>query len=287
MRVLIINGFDRCGSSMIGGLLSRHPGVAYFFQPLSSTEVHRTQYEVWGADHQAPDTESFFRGILNGRLDAGFIAADWFRRHSTASQICPDRLNVIKETKLHFKIDWLRARFPQIAILGIRRDPRAIVCSLMRNDFYRKWYGEAAFDSVCRVIGSDPALGSLRPFLAAPLADADKMAMIVAARTRHMSDRLPPGDWIVYEDVLANPNAALGDLARRFGLAPFDFSPFLGEDYNVIGRPFESPHIWRSYFSAEQVMRLDEIFDACGLSAPVGAAAGCLAPGARDSGWGP
>ena len=250
---------------MIGGLLSRHPRIAYLFQPFSSTEVHRTQFEIWRSEHRAPGTEQFFSGLLQGKLDRSYIASDWFEKHSTSLQVEPDKLNLIKETKLHFKIEWIKARFPQIAILGIRRDPRAIVCSLMRNDFYAKWYGAKAFAAAARTVSSEPALASLVPLFDGSLSDTEKMALIVAARTRYMVDRLPASDWIAYEDVLEDPNRALGGILERFGLAAFDFSNGLRDDFNVIGKPFESPDLWQGYFSADQIRRLDAIFHVAGL----------------------
>ncbi len=198
-------------------------------------------------------------------IDQEFITSDWFERHSTSRQVHSDRLNVIKETKLHFKIEWLRTRFPQIGILGIWRDPRAVVCSLVRNGFHRKWYGQPAFDAIGPVVRTNPALAPLRRFLDELLDEVEQMAVIVAARTRVMADCLETGDWIVFEDILADPNAALGPVLGRWGLEPFDFVPHMNEDYNVVGRPFESASIWRTYFSGGQVERLNAIFGACRL----------------------
>ncbi len=135
----------------------------------------------------------------------------------------------------------------------------------MRNGFHRKWYGQAAFDAIGPVIRTEPALAPLRGFLDEPLDEVEQMAVIVAARTRIMADCLETDDWIVFEDILADPNAALRPVLERWGLEPFDFVPHMNEDYNVIGRPFESSSIWRTYFSGRQIERLSAIFGACRL----------------------
>lgn len=266
---LILNGFDRSGSSMVGGMLAKHPQVAYLFQPFSGTEIHKTQFEAWDVDQRAPATEQFFAELLAGRLRRSYIASDWFDRHSTATRPQLGKLNLIKETKLHFKVCWLRARFPKLAILGIWRDPRAIVCSLMRNGFYHRWYGESAFNTVRELVEREDGFAALRPCLDWKLNDPERMAIIVAVRTFYMVENLAPTDWIIYEDVLADPNRALDAVLQRFSLEAFDFAAFLAEDYNVIGRPFESADLWRDYFSDGQQQRLTEICGICGLARPM------------------
>lgn len=258
--LLIVNGFDRSGTSMIGGLLSRHPRVSYLFQPFSRTEIHRRQYQVWPPDHVAPDTERFLAGLVAGRVDRDYLGADLFDRHSKLLESEHASLAVVKETKLHFKIRWLKARFPSVAFYGIWRDPRGILCSLLRNDFAQSWYGEKAFQAITPTIAAEPLLEPWRRFLDEELTAAEKMALVIAARTRYMSEHLSEDEWIVYEDVVADADAALAPIATRFGLDAFAFSDHVEEDYNVSGLPFQSVELWRTFFSAAELERLEEIF---------------------------
>jgi hypothetical protein len=156
-RVAILCGFDRSGSSMVAKVLARHPQVECFFQPDNETVFHRTHFEHWPSDHRQPDAEAFFEKLLAGELDWGFIAADWFKRHSTSVKVKPGKLHLIKSTKLHMKVEWLAARFPRIPFYAVHRDPRAILCSLLRNDFYRTWYGESAFQAAAAAIDREVA----------------------------------------------------------------------------------------------------------------------------------
>ncbi len=260
MQLLFLNGFDRCGSSMIGGLLAKHPDVAYFFQPFNRTEVHQTQYELWAAEQRFPETERFLRGLLEGRVHAEFLGADLFEKFSTAKAPRANALNVVKETKLHFKAAWLQARFPGIALHGMWRDPRGILCSLLRNGFGDGWYGERAFHAISKAIQSTPALSPYRSFLGQPLEDYEKLALVIAARTHVFCQDIAADNWVIYEEVLENAGAVLSSLIRPFGLAPYDFSQHLAHDFNVVGEPSRGSELWRTYFTRTQGQRLDAIF---------------------------
>lgn len=253
---------------MIGGLLAQHPEVAYFYQPFNRTEVHASQYEIWRTDEHHPRTEAFLAGMLAGRIDREYLGADLLEKHSSAAAPRLDGLNVVKETKIHFKSAWLRAHFPEIAVRGIWRDPRGILCSLLRNDFAATWYGERAFESIRHAIESEPELEVYRPFLRCPLDDLAKLALVVAARTHVFALSIAPDDWVVYEDVLEDPDAALGRLTNDFGLAPFDFGERVARDYNVVGAPPVRADLWRTFFTPTQLDALAEVLAPLGVVAP-------------------
>ena len=163
MRVVLLVGFDRSGSSMVAKLLGAHPGVNVLFQPFNSSEVHRAQWTIWPPEQPAPETEAFLRGLLEGRLDRSYVRSDWFWKHSTAHTVDPERVNLIKDTKLHFQVGWLAKRFPEIELFALWRDPRGILCSLLRNDFHRRWYGDDAFRELRDLVDASDALAEFRP----------------------------------------------------------------------------------------------------------------------------
>ncbi len=261
VKILLLNGFDRCGSSLIGGLLAQHPDAAYFFQPFNRTEVHDSQHRIWAEDEEHPATEKFLSEFLEGEVDDGFLGADLFRKHSSAHAPRPEGLNVIKETKVHFKAAWIQRRFPAMEVRGIWRDPRGILCSLLRNDFATSWYGKPAFDAIAATVRSTPELDAYLPMLDERLEPYEEVALVIAARTHYFAQSIPRNDWTCYEELLLDCNGVLGDLIQPFGLAPFDFEPHLCRDHNVSGSPSLGQDLWRTYFSAQQLKRLDRIFE--------------------------
>lgn len=234
---------------MVARLLAEHPAVETLIQPFSSTEVHRTQWEIWDANHSAPGPEAFLKGLQAGQLDRSFIEADWFERFSTTDRLRPGTVHVIKETKLHFKLGWLRERFPAIPVFGLYRDLRGIVGSLVRNGFHETWYG-GAFEEVEPVVRADgPLAERYGGFFDTPPSPAVRMGVIVAVRTEVMARSLDPAMWIAYEGAVEDCNTELGGVLQRLGLEPFDFRPSLDRDYNIVGRGYEGTDAWKQVLS--------------------------------------
>ena len=261
MKLLILNGFDRSGTSYIGGLLAQHPEVNYFFQPFSSTEVHKTQFEVWGKGYSAPDSERFLRAIQNGVVDSEFITSDWFDRYSSYSFDVNRKVCLIKDTKLHAKIGWLKGAFPDTTVYGIWRDPRAILYSLLRNEFHIKWYGEPALKKTAEMIRAEPGLECFMEYIERPLSPEAQMALIIAARTRLMLLGLNHDEWLSYEHITVNPDSGLNNLCERLGMSEYDFSKLRDRDYNVTGLPYQHKDLWQSQLSKSVLSHVQPIFD--------------------------
>lgn len=260
-QFLIINGFDRSGTSLIAKVLAKNPQIECIFQPFSSTIVHRTQWTYWESDFHCEPVEAFMKSLLDGHLDRSFIASDWFKNHSTTLEVVLDQLHVIKSTKLHFKAEWFQTKFPQIPFYAIARDPKGILCSLLRNDFYQKWYGEKAYQAIVdHVLQDDRISTTLREQVIQAQADLEKMAAIVAVRTDVMYRSIVRDHVVVYEDVLRDPNNALNKIVSDFGLNEFDFHPYLQDDYNIIGKSFQTFDLWRDFFDKDEAQKIDAIF---------------------------
>ena len=258
-KLALLNGFDRSGTSFVGGLLSLHPAVNYMFQPFSRTEVHLTHNDIWQVNQVASQTKQFLSGLLQGRIDRDYIAADYWQRYSTSLEIRSDRLNLIKETKWHLKIEWLRYHFPEIQVYGLWRDPRGILCSLVRNNFHVTWYGNA-FEEIAKTIRRVAALDAWRPFLTRNLDVVLKMAVIIAVRTEMMCQAILPGHWLVYENIVSDPNQGLKPLLEQESLGAFDFRPFYQDDFNIVGKRFEHADKWKSFFGNQDRATIDAVF---------------------------
>jgi hypothetical protein len=261
--VAVVVGFVRSGSSLVAKLLAKHPEVHCLFQPDSGTVIHRTQWEHWGADHHEPQAERFFGSLLEGRLDRDFLASKWFENHSSAHDVVQGALHVLKSTKLHLKVEWLRARFPELPVHAITRAPMAILTSLVRNDFHRTWYGGDHFDHCVRYLERAPTpMPRLLDVARRVETDAERMAVLIAARTEALLRAVPANRIVSYERILEDPNRELGAFVSRFGKAPFDFARYASDDYNVIGKPFEGQALHGEIFSPGELRRFETIFEA-------------------------
>ncbi|MEW9669520.1 sulfotransferase [Ammoniphilus sp. 3BR4] len=259
VRFLIINGFDRSGTSMIAKVLAKHPQIEAIFQPFNATILRTTQWDYWEPNHMCYGVEKFMGHMLNGYIDKNFIASDWFKKHSTTQKIVPGKLHVIKTTNLHFKIDWFLNKFPQVEIFSIERSFFATVCSLMRNNFYQEWYGEDAYQAICEYVKKDDKISAnLRACVYDAKDDLEKMGVIIAVRTSVM--RRSTKKTIYYERIMENPNSSFNEVTGYFGLDSFDFEPYMQEDYNIIGKNFELVDLWKTYFNKYEISKLERIF---------------------------
>lgn len=262
--VALLIGFDRSGTSLIAGLLARHPRVRLLFQPFNGTEVHRSQWQPWSPGSSHPATEAFVQGLEDGEIDTAYVASDWFAKHSTTDAFVPGALHVVKDTKLHLQLPWLRRRFPELPVFGLWRDPRGIVCSLLRNGFWARWYGDAAFEAVRHLIEARREFARYRGFASGCAGDARRAAVVVAVRNDALFRALPRGARIAYEDVLRDADGVLGRFVAGFGLPAVPFARHLAEDHNVIGLPFERADLWRDYFGRAEQDFMDELFAGLG-----------------------
>ena len=275
MRVVFLIGFDRSGTSFIGGALERHPGVRYFCQPDSSSPLHRAQWEYWGPGDGDAASRRFLRRLTEGEVDRGYVVSDWFRRSGCgAYELDPAAANVVKSTKLHWKVRWLE-KFPGVEVLAVVRDPRATVASLVRNDFHTRWYSRADFDAAARVVAS----GAL-PETGLDLTPPDPsdwvkgLSYLVLVRTAVLCADLgwDPDRMVVYEHACDDPG---GHLCGRLGLAACDLGSSAERDYNIIGRPFEGKYAgWWAMGGAERAAAEEVLGPLCerlGYPSPSGA----------------
>jgi hypothetical protein len=262
-QLAVLCGFDRSGSSMVARLVARHPEVECLFQPDNGTVLHRTQWERWAPEHRDAEAERFFAELIAGRLDRSFIRSDWFANHSSTTAIVPGRLHIVKSTKLHLKVDWLAARFPELPLFALVRDPMATLASLVDNDFHRTWYGARDFEALCALVASSPELPA--PLRAAVLAaddDVSRMAAMIAVRTRLLVDAVPAARVLHHERIVADPDGELCRLVGHFGRPPFGFAAHAGEDFNVVGKPFGRPataRAGRSWQAAAELFALADL----------------------------
>lgn len=259
IHTTLLIGFDRSGSTFVAKLLAKHPAINLIFQPFNSSALTKSQWEIWEKDFKQSDWFSWFQNLENGKLDKDLIQSQWFYNHSTSLQLKSDQVNLIKDTKLHFKVDWLKANFPNLEILGIWRDPRSILRSLIRNDFHKTWYQHLEKPIIESLIDNNEVFKPFRKWLGQELSSIEIMALGIALRNFFMQKCLLRDQWIHFEQLINTPNA-LNQITANWHLEYFDFSPFLSNDYNIAGKPYEGDNLWEFFFDNHQLQKINEIF---------------------------
>ncbi len=113
LKIGLIIGCARSGTSILGELIAAHPGVKYIYEAhevwelggMGKNESHRLTKE-----HATPEVKRAIR--------------DWFEKESDGKMI------VEKCPRNSLRVPYIRAIFPEARIVNIIRDGRDNVCSL-------------------------------------------------------------------------------------------------------------------------------------------------------------
>lgn len=255
---LILNGFDRCGSTAIARTLARHPEIEVIMQPFNSGSIRSKLYHLMNDELATPADIRFFKMLEAGQLDTSYIQSDWHRKHSTVGAFEPGKLHVLKTTLNHFSAAWVNERFPGIEQWGIWRDPMEMLASLIRNGFHEKWYN----DSMPQLAQTVRQSELLRPVFAEFLDSLDNhvrlTGFVLAVRTFFYFSHISGMNVLQYERFVDNPNHCFAYLMEHFELAPFDFGCHSDCDLNVVGKVYEAgadhrdilPRVDRAFLSA-------------------------------------
>lgn len=147
-RVMSIHGVPRSGTSWLGQILNSHSDVAYRFQPLYAYRF-RGRLSTASTDGEV---RAFLDDLYNTR-DDDFIAGRWPipEVSGPAEGTCRKRPNpslmVIKEVRYHYLIEKLLLSVPDLKIIGIVRNPCAVINSWAHNpkefdtgwDIWKEW----------------------------------------------------------------------------------------------------------------------------------------------------
>ena len=236
---MILNGFDRSGSSAICRTLSQHPEIELIFQPFNSGPIRRKMYQILSEDIATADDHAFFTALTRGRLDTSYIESEWHQKYSTTQEILAGRLHVIKTTLNHLTVEWMQQHYPALEMWGIWRDPMAILASIERNRFGEKWYA-GAVEEITPTVEQHPELKPAFGDLAAHITtECQATAFLIATRSYYFFSHLDADKCVRYESFAQQPNAELGRICTHFDLGPFDFSRYSDIDWNILGKSFQ------------------------------------------------
>jgi len=257
---VILNGFDRCGSSAIARTLARHPGVELIFQPFNSGNIRRILYEIMSAENARPEDYQFFSMLQQGRLETSYIKSQWHEKHSTTLEFKPGQLHVVKTTLNHFTVTWVAENFPLLEQWGIWRDPLDILASITRNNFFDRWYTDALDQIVPSVRGAQSLSEPFEKFIHRLDNPIAVTAFLISVRSFYFFSHISADKVIVYEEFVADANRALKSFATYFGLPPFDFQHGAKNDLNVMGKKFDPESTHHDVLSATDIQFVEEVF---------------------------
>jgi|SRR5690625_265537 len=233
-QFVIINGFDRSGSSAITRLLAIHSKIELIMQPFNSGFVRKKMYSILNeTDRESPE-HVFFNALKNNKLNNDLINSHWHYKYSTTQKFNEGQLHIIKTTINHFAQKWMSENYPEIDVWGIWRNPRDIVDSIMRNEFYGQWY-EDALEQIIPTVNSTKILKKYYADFTAELNSLVKQtSFLVAVRSHFFFHHLQPEYVIEYEKFNQNPNY-LNLFLENYRFSPINLSEESSDDLNIIG----------------------------------------------------
>ena len=143
---------------------------------------------------------------------------------------------------------------------GIWRNPYDIVASIIRNDFYRRWYVGGLEEISNTIINHQHLKALFSDFIDQANSEATILGLLVAARNYHFFYHLQPFKCIDFEKFIINPNLAFRGLCEHFDLRNFDFTSQMPGSFNIIGKAFERNKDHKSELSKPDLKMLDKIF---------------------------
>lgn len=233
-QFVIINGFDRSGSSAITKLLATHPHVELIMQPFNSGFIRKNMYSILEeTDEQSPE-HVFFKALKNNKLKNDLIVSHWHYKYSTTQKFKEGQLHIIKTTINHFAQKWMIENYPEIDVWGIWREPNDIVDSIIRNKFYGEWYTEAIEQIVPTIRNIELLDKYYSEFITELDSLAKKTSFLVAVRSYFFFYYLKPELVIDYGKFNQDPNY-LNLFLGYYDISSIDMSEKSSYDLNIIG----------------------------------------------------
>lgn len=265
----LVLAHHRSGSNFLNDLLQAHPAVECLNEPLSMHTSLFRQCDLvhWGAREYDPGS---LHASLAGEpeLRDFLIELRAYLLQSTATRIAG-----FKETVLFGKLGWLKAFLPSLKIIFLRRNPRAIVNSVLRSgliDFWR--YQETV----------PPAFQSMFPAYASQLQPgehdaraAELAAMSVAVRYEMARDTIGAFDHCVLslEGLIRDPATELLKVTDLLDVAPHPaLLSFVNERaadnrggiYSSFRRGSEVTNAWQTRLNPRQRQVIEEVLHVAG-----------------------
>ena len=230
-RPIFITGLGRSGTTILGMLLSLHNDVGFLNEPKAiwhliepSQDLNANYCSTGGRYRLTADDVTPEKKRLAHRIFSRYLSL------TGASRL------VDKYPEMIFRIDYLRALFPDAKVIFITRNGSDAVPSVVkwsedqgviRNGIVEDWWGrgDVKWQYLCeQIILADRQYEAVWDLATANLNQADRAALewITSMREGLTQQRRFP-DMIVqvaYESLLSDAGSALDKLQRQCGLEP-------------------------------------------------------------------
>lgn len=203
---IILNGFDRSGTSAISRTLATHPKVELIMQPFNSGFIREKMYQLLDVKDPNSPEHIFFTDLQNNRINNDLINSHWHQKYSTTTEYVDGHLHIVKTTINHFAQKWMDENYAEIDVWGIWRDPKDILESIIKNDFYTEWYDDAIEKITITVIKEEILKKNYLSFIDQLNSEIKKTAFLIAVRSHFFFKYLTPGKVLNYELFKKNPN---------------------------------------------------------------------------------
>lgn len=231
---ILINGFDRSGTTAITRLLAMHQNVELIMHPFNSGFIRKKMYEILDETDKEGPEHIFFSDLANNKLNNDLINSHWHDKYSTTKQYQAGKLHIVKTTINHFAQKWMVDHYSEIDVWGIWRDPKEIVNSIVRNGFYDEWYN----DAIKQIIPTVKTAPILQKIFGRYITDlntiAKKTAFLIAVRNYFFFKYLVPERVLNYE-IFKNDANYLNKFINNYNYSAYDFSKKASEDLNIVG----------------------------------------------------
>jgi LPS sulfotransferase NodH len=188
LRIALIVGCARSGTSILGELIAAHPAVRYVFEP----------HDVWdcaglGANDSHRLTAQHATASIRSRI------RDWARAQEDGA------LLVEKTPRNALRVPFLRAVLPEARIIHIVRDGRDVACSLVPGIGGAEWH-HLRPPSWRRLLATETGVVRCAHAWTANV----EIALNDLAGVPHLAIR--------YEDLVAQPRVEMVKILRYLGL---------------------------------------------------------------------
>lgn len=265
----LVLAHHRSGSNLLNDLLQAHPCVECLNEPFSmhTPFFRETDLQGWSADDYEPGR--LHRALPEGDELRPFLQG--LRDYLECSHA--GRVLGFKETGLFGKLGWLHAFMPRLKVIFLRRDPRAIVSSVLRSGLIGFWDYPAlvppAFER-CFAQAVEPVWPRRGREEQAAL-----VAMSVAVRYELARRELPAFEHVAIdlEAVARQPAQTLATLWRFLGVpdhpGPLQFMSgrqgvSRGDSFSSFREPSLALEGWRRHLAPTELEAIDAVWHVAG-----------------------